>query len=535
MVLDHKIDSTNILRFSTNFSLSETRANTTASGRNLSPDGVVLNENESHTVSNGSHANLNSNLMYKHRFGKKGRTFSANIEFGLSQMDLDGILDATFRYDDASSEETISQRNEQLSENISYGATATYTEPLGNRMYLESYYSFRQNQNDVARPVYDLLNDSDTFNDSLSSEYNSDYTYHRGGLNFKVNRRFYTLTFGSGFQKTQLRGYLHLHNTAIAKAFSNLLPVARFNYDFSRTTHLNFDYETSIQEPTIQQLQPVVDNSDPSNPYKGNPSLRPAYQQSWRLHFNTFDPGKMVGLFAFVDVDYTTDAITNAVFTENFIRTTSPVNVSDNLRMRSDITITFPLANLKNRLSITGNMLEQRGPSVLDELEYDIVQRNIGGRLRYDYRYEEIFDFSLSAQVAHQRTKYEFDQPDQKYLNKTFKAETNLSIGKNYQLRGSFDYLMYDSKSANFHEAIPLLNLSFSRFILKGKAGEIKVSVNNLLDQVLGVSQTAALNYIEQTMVNSLGRYFMISFTYALNKQLSPMNMRRGGIRIGGG
>ena len=67
------------------------------------------------------------------------------------------------------------------------------------------------------------------------------------------------------------------------------------------------------------------------------------------------------------------------------------------------------------------------------------------------------------------------------------------------------------------------------------KAGEIKLSVNILLDQALGVSQTAELNYIEQTMVNSLGRYFMISFIYALNKQLSPMNMRRGGgIRIRG-
>ena len=90
----------------------------------------------------------------------------------------------------------------------------------------------------------------------------------------------------------------------------------------------------------------------------------------------------MVGFFAFVDVDYTTDAITNAVFTEDFIRTTSPVNVSDNLRMRSDITFTFPVVNLNNRFSITGNVLEQRGPSVLDELAYEIVQRNIGGRFQ---------------------------------------------------------------------------------------------------------------------------------------------------------
>ncbi|WP_276374607.1 outer membrane beta-barrel protein [Chryseolinea sp. H1M3-3] len=535
VVLDHKIDSTNLLRLSTNFSLSNTRTNSTTSSENISPQSIILNENESHAVSEGSAANLNSNLLYKHRFNNKGRTFSANLEFGLSQIDRNGFLDATYRYEDASSEETVRQRNDQSSENLSYGATATYIEPLGNRKYVESYYSFRQNKNDVERPVYDLRNDSETFNDSLSSQYNSDYTYHRTGVNFKMNRKYLALTIGASFQETQLSGYLHLHDAEISNAFSNLLPVARFNYDFSRTKHLNFDYETTVQEPTIQQLQPVVDNSDPLNPYTGNPTLRPAYQQSWRLHFNSFDPGKMVGLFAFVDVDYTMDAITNAVSIENFIRTTSPVNVSDNLRIRSDITFTFPLVNLNNRFSITGNVLDQRGPSVFDELEYDIVQRNIGGRFRYDYRYKETFDFSLSAQVAHQQTKYEFHQADQKYLNKTFKAETNLSLGKNYQLSGSFDYLIYDSKSTNFHEAIPLLNLAFSRFILKSKAGEIKLSVNNLLDQALGVKQTADLNYIEQTTVNSLGRYFIISFTYSLNKQLNPMNMRRGGgIHIGG-
>ena len=535
MTLNHKIDSANLLRFSTNFTLNNTRVNATTNSQNLSPEQVVLNENESQALSDGTHSDLSSSLMYKHRFGKQGRSFSANLELGFLKTDRDGLLDATYRYDEASIEETIRQRNEQSTENFSYGATATYTEPLGNRKYLESYYSYRRNTNDVARPVYDLFDESELLNDSLSSEYNSDYAYHRGGLNFKVNRKYYSFTVGASFQETQLNGYLRMHDTNISKAFSNLLPVARFNYDFSRTTRLNFDYETSVQEPTIQQLQPVVDNSDPLNPFRGNPALRPGYQQSWRLHFATFDPGKMVGLFAFVDFDYITDAILDAVFTEDFIRTTMPVNVSDNLSFRSDLTFTFPIVNLKNRFSISGNMRELRGPSVLDEKEYDIIQRNLGGRFRYDYHYKEIFDFALSAQVARQKTKYDFGQADQTYWNKTFKAETNLTLGKYYQANGSFDYMVYDSKSANFHEVIPLLNLSFSRYVLKNKAGELKVSVNNLLDEALGVNQTAELNYIEQTTINSLGRYFMISFTYSLNKQLDPMSMRRGGgLQIGG-
>ncbi|MFM7857855.1 MAG: hypothetical protein ACKO96_39520, partial [Flammeovirgaceae bacterium] len=60
--------------------------------------------------------------------------------------------------------------------------------------------------------------------------------------------------------------------------------------------------------------------------------------------------------------------------------------------------------------------------------------------------------------------------------------------------------------------------------------GELKIGVNNLLDQSLSVNQTATANYLQQTTSNNLGRYFMVSFTYAINKQLNPMGAgRRGG------
>jgi outer membrane receptor for ferrienterochelin and colicin len=93
----------------------------------------------------------------------------------------------------------------------------------------------------------------------------------------------------------------------------------------------------------------------------------------------------------------------------------------------------------------------------------------------------------------------------------------------------NFDYLVYENRSHNFDQRISLLNLSVSRFLLKNKSGELKLGVNNLLDKALGVNQTASINYLERVTTNSLGRYFMASFTYALNKQLNPMAMRGSG------
>jgi outer membrane receptor protein involved in Fe transport len=532
LTLDHKIDSVNSIKLTTNFTYNETDSDVRTSSQNITPEQAVLNENESRSISSGSTMNLASNLLYRHKFAKKNRTFSTNLQFGLSQSERDGLLDATYKFAGDPNDRIVKQRNEQTTDNLSYGATLSYTEPLGGRKYLEANYSFRQNINDVDRPVYDLNNDQQTFNDSLSNKYNSAYTYHRGGLNFKLNRKKYTMTIGAGVQNTHLTGDLEIQDVQIDRSFQNFLPVARFNYDFSNTKHFRFDYETSVQEPTIQQLQPVVDNRDQLNPYQGNPNLRPSYQQSWRANFTTFDPGTFVSFFAFVDVDYTTNAITNSVINENFIRTTTPVNVKDNTSVNTNATFSFPINKIKSRFSITGNWREQQGQNVLDEVGYDITQRTTGGNVRYNYRYKETFDFSLSAQLSRQNTVYEFDQPDQKFFNRTYSAEANLTLAKNYQFNANFDYFQYENKATNFNQTIPLLNLSFSRFFLKGNSGELKVGVNNLLDQALGVNQTSSINYIERTTTNSLGRYYMVSFTYAINKQLNPMG---GGMRRGGG
>ena len=134
----------------------------------------------------------------------------------------------------------------------------------------------------------------------------------------------------------------------------------------------------------------------------------------------------------------------------------------------------FQLPKLKSRVNLSANLREQHGINVIDEAQYTIQQRTIGSNLRYSYRYKDIFDMSLSAQLSRQRAAYEFDQPDQKFFNQTYTAESNLTFAKKYVLSASFEYLVYDSKSANFHQAIPLLNLSLSRFVLKNNSGEIK-------------------------------------------------------------
>mgnify|MGYP000877278275 CR=1 FL=1 len=536
LIMDHKIDSANSIRWTNSFTFNETDSRQQTTSQTRTPEGDLQNESENLTLSSGISSTFNSNFLFRHRFQKKGRTVSANLTLNLNNTDREGSLNATnLFYTPVFDEQILDQRNNQVSDNVSYGTTISYTEPLGNRKYLEGNYTVNLNNNKVNREVFDIDNGELEFNQALSNKFSSDYLYQRAGLNFRMNKPKYSITIGSNFQFTNLKGNLETLGATIDRSFENLLPVARFSYDFSTTKRLRFDYETSVREPSVQQLQPVVDNSDPLNIYVGNPALKPSYQQSWRANFTTFNPVTFISFFLFADVDYTTNAITNAQFVdEQNIRTTIPVNVDNTFSAMGNASLSFPVQKIKSRFSVGSNVRNQRSINLLNDVANEIDQLVVGGNLRYNYRFKEIFEVNLTSQLNHQKTRYEFDQPDQVFFNQTYTAETNVSFLKNYQFTANFDYLVYTDQSSDYRETIPLLNMSVSRFLLKNKKGELKLLVNNLLDQNLGVAQTATSNYYERQTFNSLGRYYMVSFTYALNKHLNPMGAgpRGGGMRM---
>lgn len=535
LMIDHNIDSANTLRLTANASYTESEQNTLSQGetRKLS-DNSLLNENLRTTYNAQNALSLNSGLLWRHRFEKKGRSMTTNLSLGLSSTDSDGTLNTANKvYNQTPGEQLVEQTNTQTTDNQSLGATVSYTEPLGGRKYLEANYNFQTNNNDVNREVFDVNGGAPQFNTQLSNKYTSNYIYNRPGLNFKMNREKYSITAGASYQMTSLKGDLISRDTTIDRTFENLLPTVRFNYDFSSTKHLRVDYETSMQEPSILQLQPVIDNSDPLNIYVGNPGLVPAYVHRISANYTAFNPARFINFFSFITASYTRNAIVNSQTTDpvTFARITQPVNVSSAKNLNVNLNGGFPIKKLNSRFNIGPVASVTESISILNKQENNVRGKSLGGSVRYNYTYKEFVIIDLSANLSHQETKYDFNTPDQQYFNQTYRAELNLNFLKKYAFNTSYDYLIYTNTTNDFNETIPFLNLSISRFVLKNNTGEVKVGVNNLLDQSNSVSQSSGENYIQQQTMNNLGRYYMVSFTYALNKHLNPMggNRRQGG------
>jgi Outer membrane protein beta-barrel family/Carboxypeptidase regulatory-like domain len=539
ITVDHKVDSVNSVKLNTNLTYNIQTQDIGSQGKTWNVGNTALqNENDQTNTNTGNSITLTNSLLLRHRFKKKGRTISSNITFNFTDNQSTGGLQSTNQYYTSNpGQQEVQQVNSQSTISPTYGINFSYTEPLGGRKYLEANYNFTTDINRVGKDVYDVKNEVKTYNDSLSNKYNSNYLYSRPGVNFRMNRDKYNLTVGTAFQQTSLKGEIILKDQSINRLFQAVLPVTHFNYDFNNYKRLRFDYTTSMQEPTIQQLQPVINNSDQLNQTIGNPLLKPAYSQSIRSNFTVFNPSSFMNFFALINGNYTTNAIVSSqTTTPQFVRITKPVNVKYGASISGNFNVGIPVKVINSRFNIGPNIQASNSINLVNAVENTMHQQTYGGTARYNYSLKEILIVDLSANLSHQGTQYSFStSQNQVYFNKTYSGEINVNFLKNYAFNTEMDYFIYNSTTTNFHQTIPLWNMSLSRFVLKNKTGEFKIGVNNLLNRSLSVTQTASTNYLQQSTTNNLGRFYMVSFTYVLNKQLNPMNGVGGRPGRGGG
>jgi hypothetical protein len=528
-MIDHKVDSMNSLKLTTTATYTKMGSDQVSTSETYD-ESDLLNNNSRQLTQDGANASLNASLLWRHKFSKKGRTFSTNAQLIAGDSRKDGTLASILG--NGVEENSVFQNSYQDVNNLTYAATFSYTEPLGRRKYLEGNFSFRENRHSVTNKVFDVERGLETPNDLLSSAYTSSYQYGRGGINFRAVKKKYNLLAGVSIQHTDLEGVLELQDIPIQKSFTNFLPSVRFAYDFSNTKHFNLDVETSVQEPSIRQLQPIIDNSDPVNLYTGNPDLRPSYSNNIRLNFHGMNPVSFMNFFAFVEARLTQNAITTAqAWTSNGIRILRPENVESNQRYMGDFNFGFPITAITSRVSLGGNVTNERGYTVINTSSNKVEQNVVGSSIRYDYRYREIMNIGLAFRSRRQSQQYSMEgSMNQLFFNNTLTADAVVNFLKDFTLSASLEYLYYVNNTLDQRQEIPLAGLSISRYMLKGRNGELTFGVHNLLDRNIGISQTASLNYYEQQQFNNLGRYFMLSFAYSLNKQINPMN----GVRPGG-
>jgi len=533
--LDHKFSETSSIIFTGNTSLSNSNSLSQTSSETFNTLGALQNTGNQTNTTEGQRFDLNASLLFRQRLNKPGRTITAGMDVSRNNNAQDANLDALNRFYQQLTEEFSEQKllQDQNRRDISsrVSTNITYTEPLWQRVFLEGNYNLAYSLNEVNLKVYDIENPQTEgiINDQFSNHYENIYTYQRIGVNLRLNRDKFNVTAGNALQITNLKGNSYSLNNTVDRDYIHVLPVARLNYEFNSFRRLSADYETSVNEPSALQIQPVIDNRDPLNIYKGNPDLLPSYRHRMQIRFNSFNPVSSFGFFTNLTADYVSNAITNSVeVDENLVRTTSPINVENNINLRGNVNINLGVEKLKSRFMVGTSVSRSQSINVLNQNRQLIVNNMLTPNIRYTFRPVDAFELRLLASVNSQLTTYQFSATEQAFLNQTYQADINWTFLKYYRLQGTFNYGIFQGRTSQFDRKIPMLDMSFSRSFMKNDAGELRLSAFNLLNSELGVTQTNTVNYYERAVTNSLGRYFMLTFTYNLNRQLNMMDRGPG-------
>ncbi len=520
--LDHEISKTQSLKLRTSGNFGNTQTNI-ANESDQGQEKALNSRNQRNNQLDQNTASFNADLLYRMKFNKKGRTLSSNFSFKLGNNDLDGTLESVSNFFDQNdgliSSDTIVQINEQTNDQQGYGLRLVYTEPLMKATYLTLTYDLQQSIDDLDRQVFDRVENVNEFNEQLSNQYKNQYTYHNAGFDVKYNKKDFNLTAGLKAQSTSINGDLILTNTTLDRSFFNWLPSLRWSLELGTGKSVRFNYQTSVNEPDIQQLQPIIDNSDPFNIYVGNPELRPEFRHRFNSSFFLFDQFSMTNVFFNANYTYTKNRIKNQQFIDEFlIRTTTPVNVQNDHMLMGDASFGTRIKPVKMRINLRSNINYNRGITFVNEVENTTNRTTWTNTLRLENQKKEIIDWTIGAELAWTTSTYSINTNfNQEYTNKNFFADFGFDIKESWSFLTTLDYRIYTGIGGNAAQEVPIWAASISKFFLKDNRGEIKFAVQDILNRNLGINRTADLNFIQEERINNLGRYFMLSFTYKLS------------------
>ncbi|GAB3751065.1 outer membrane beta-barrel protein [Spirosoma pomorum] len=563
--LDYRIDSLTTLRVIPNLSWLNSSYMNQSSTQTLTNEGVLANSSQTNYNSNGNGFNGNNSLLFLRKFRKKGRTFSVNWNIAMNDQNNNGINRALNQFNGSSTSltsgiitrdsltgvitQTINQRNDQVTNSMTNAINVSYTEPLSMRQTLEFHYNLSNNHNTSNRIVNDFnaeTNQYDRVNTQLTNNFINDFVTNRGGLTWQTRRLKYNYAFGVDAQQSSLNSDNLSREIRINRTFKNILPNALFTYNFGKQRTLRINYRTRINAPSVTQLQPVPDNTNPLNIRNGNPALQPEYSHSINLNFNRFNSATFRNMFVFINASRTNNKIVNSTeFSANGAQITTPVNTDGYYTVNGSFVLGQPvqIGTQKTNINLNTNLTYNQGTSFVNNRSNQAKNWLVGQGIRLSSNFSEKLDLNLSGNINWQTARYSL-QPQQ---NTTFLNQT-VTLDMFYQLPGGFTfstdvyYNHYGGSSANFNQSYTLWNATLAKQLFKQKQGELRLQAFDLLNQNQSIVRNVTDTYTEEVRSRVLNRYFMVSFVYNLRRfgagvtpPSDPFQQRDRGNRGSGG
>ena len=535
--LEYKIDDKNSLIMTPNISVQNTDLNSGYSGFTALKT-QKLNDVINNNSSNNYAVNFSNNVLFRHRFTKIGRSLTFNLTTNYSNREADRLLKSVNNFYGTNPSSRILNQDAITNAN-GWGLNTSlyYSEPMGKRNSVFISSSFGYNENQSERYAYNFSDSEQIYNrldTLLSNAFNSDYYNYRIGTGFRRMTKDLQISAEVRYQNANLiNEQIFPIKYNLDRSFNNVLPSfsMRYNLDGKAKT-LRFNYQTQTQQPSITQLQEVVNNNNPLRLSTGNASLSQEYQHQFSLRYTATNQTNFANFVALMSGNIVKGNITNSNFIASrdtliaqniLLRTGSqlsrPVNLDGQYSVRGFLSYGFPLKVIKSNINSNFTVNFTRTPGLNNTLlNYSDAQRYSFG-LVLSSNISQNVDFTISSNSNFNSVQNTLSSSlNNRYFNQNVKFRLNIIIGNGFVFNTDATYYSYSGLSSTFNQAYTLWNMAIAKKIFKAQTGEIRLSVFDLLKQNTSIQRNITTNYIEDSQSNVLQQYFMLTFSYNLKK-----------------
>ena len=537
--------------------------------QNYADDSLVVNSRDNGSLSYSDNNRVGGELQVTRKFGSQGRNISLRLTgnysdgdsraLSLSDVTLYQLMNYTYTGDSAYQK---NRYNLTPTNNYDYSVRLNYSEPIARQTYLQFSYTFQYRYTENDRSTYDFsmptpyafgsfafddlgyrYRDWDSYMNRLEayqpltdyydrslSRYSQYKNYiHTGEVMLRVNRKAFNFNVGLQFipQSSEFTYRYLTTDTVTRRTVVNWSPTANFRWKKSDRGQVRFTYRGNTSQPSMSDMLPITDDSDPLNISVGNAGLKPSFSQNFNLRYNDFFERHQQFHFANLQFSTTSNATTSKVYYDPLTggRTSTRANINGNWNTRGEFMFNTALDTLG-----TYNINTRTSASYAHSVSYLDVNRdgnvqknavnetNLSERLGASYR-NDWLEVEVNGNVGYTfgRNKLQA-QGNQDTWNFSYGFNTTAQLPWGMQLTTSLNMSSrrgYSDPTMNTNELI--WNAQVAQSFLRGKPLSVRLEFYDLLHQQSSFSRQLSAMQRSDTEYNAINSYIMLRVSYRLN------------------
>jgi outer membrane receptor protein involved in Fe transport len=376
------------------------------------------------------------------------------------------------------------------------------------------YYKSKQNK----QALNNIGGEYNQLDSTLTNNFENVKQINRAGLKFIYEVKKMRFTIGTKARNVFVNNNNIFKNQRITQNFNNVLPFSTIRYKFSDNKVLDVKYTTSSQNPTISQLQPVRDNSNPNFINIGNPNLLPTFMHSINLNFNSWK--SISGKYTWMGLtyNYTNNDIATSTSYDSIGRTVSQaINVNGNYNFNGYFGTSMPFFSKKfevgpnlwtsytqNKSLINGlenNTQDIRSNVSLDlRLNFEKVNAGVSGNYSYNSAYSSLNNKSNTP-----------------YSTQSVSGFINIKLPKNFNIESDANYTINSKRSNGYNINYLVWNASLSKTFFKKENFILGAYAYDILNQNISVDRDISSNVVTDIKTNIISRYLLLKATFKFN------------------